>query len=859
MKKRMLLIPLLFGMFLSACGGGGDGKSDFTGVEFASATYTYDGNPHILGKVTGVPEGTTITYTGRNEYVNAGTYNASAKLVKEGYHDKTLNATLTINKANISATLASEEFSYDGSGHSLEVEGDLPTGAQVSYSGNGPHTDAGTYPVRATVTAPNHNDLVLNANLVIAKVPFSGITFESRTFEYDGTTHSIQITGTLPTTASVTYSSDVQGVTNSASDIGTYNVTATITDLNHITLDLTATLKIKTNDEERLMMWSDDTLYFQNALDDNKLYVYNSGTEQMAKANLGAVKYMDNRGSDKITFTTNALITGSIGEATYDSNTNKVSRSSIISAKANSAYVYSSNIVYYAINGLINGEPGVYKADLSGDEAVITRLYDGKASHLTYMNMGGGTDRLYFIDEANGDTLCYVPVSGGTKVQCSSDKIVNLYKDGDILFYTVNKLLGNYIESRHKNGTTHKITSDAGIDMCVISGYLYYINADILTSLIQGEGIYKVNAYPVGDNSSSGTKIVDGEDGLCSLCSDGTYIYYYDMNGYKLVKANTSGTFIKDLLEGFVKPDDPTPMTLGGDLGVYNGVLYYIDVWDNKTLHYYNPNNQSNVRLTADKVDNFTIEGDYVYMNSVSWVVNNDTYRFNALTGVLENINNNSGQDFVIHNGYVYYARDNGLGVRTAIHRTNLSTLEDEEVYTKGVSNLRLVDNKLCFIDGYQIFAMDLTTLETTELTPGGKSVHTDAFDTDGTSIYYRDQYNFGYALKRLAKYNLRNDTKTIMVVADTDPIVIYYHDGYVYYYNDISNDSKDGLYRVRSDVTEETTPTSILPCDSTYYAETIEFIGNKLYFLNYHSAVTSADSHIYEMPITGGNPSLIA
>lgn len=143
MKKKLLfLVPALLGMFLSACntsssssttsGGGSDlEKSEFTGVTFESASYVYDGHPHILDEVSGAPENTTIAYTGRNEYTNVGTYNASAKLVKEGYNDKTLNATLTITPATFTGySYESKSVKYDGAEHinDIQLVGTFPWG-----------------------------------------------------------------------------------------------------------------------------------------------------------------------------------------------------------------------------------------------------------------------------------------------------------------------------------------------------------------------------------------------------------------------------------------------------------------------------------------------------------------------------------------------------------------------------------------------------------------------------------------------------------------------------------------------------------------------------------------------------------
>ena len=157
MNKKALLIPILLGMFLASCGGGGEApssqpssvepsseptpssesssedpsKENFTNVFFDSASYTYDGESHILNEVRGAPEGTTITYTGREAKTNIGTYNASAKLVKEGYNDKTLSATLTITPATFSGlTYANKSVKYDGAEHinDIQLVGVLPAG-----------------------------------------------------------------------------------------------------------------------------------------------------------------------------------------------------------------------------------------------------------------------------------------------------------------------------------------------------------------------------------------------------------------------------------------------------------------------------------------------------------------------------------------------------------------------------------------------------------------------------------------------------------------------------------------------------------------------------------------------------------
>ena len=250
MKKTFAIaltsLALMLTGFVTSCGGnGGDtpptpptpSKEDFKNVYFDDVTVTYDGLEHILGNVRGAPLGTTITYIGKEAHIDVGSYEATALLVKEGFNDKTLKATLTINKASFeNITFADASFEYDGAAHSIYVTG-APSFATVTYSNNG-KTDIGTYTVTATISATNYVALTKTATLRITGKKITGITLEDATFPYDGKSHSLTISGELPNGVSVTYTN------NGKTDSGTYTVKATLSGTGYDSLTLTATLTI---------------------------------------------------------------------------------------------------------------------------------------------------------------------------------------------------------------------------------------------------------------------------------------------------------------------------------------------------------------------------------------------------------------------------------------------------------------------------------------------------------------------------------------------------------------------------------------------------------------------------------------
>ncbi|MBR0439379.1 MAG: hypothetical protein IJK27_01280 [Bacilli bacterium] len=253
MKKTLPIILLSLALALTGCVSTGEESrshssenestsveplyKDFENVFFDSKTLIYDGESHILDEVRGAPEGTQITYTGRETHIDVGTYTASALLTKEGYNNKTLTATLTINKASFeNITFSDGTFEYDGQTHSIYVSG-APSFAAVTYSNNG-KTNVGTYTVTATIKATNYETMTKTATLRILGKQITGVTFEDKEFQYDGNSHSLAISGELPSGVSVTYSN------NEKTNSGSYTVTAKLSGTGYESLTLTATLTI---------------------------------------------------------------------------------------------------------------------------------------------------------------------------------------------------------------------------------------------------------------------------------------------------------------------------------------------------------------------------------------------------------------------------------------------------------------------------------------------------------------------------------------------------------------------------------------------------------------------------------------
>jgi len=227
-------------------------------------TCTYDGLSHKISVNEEIPEYLFVSYTYFKddeevlECVDAGKYKVVASFTTNNTNysiPEDVSATLIIEKASLDASMDDMTYLYDGSSKALAINEDISDSFEVSYTykdsdGNIMESlpvNVGSYTVVASFTnkSSNYNDIAsLEASLTIIESSIEGISFNSESFTYDGSSKSIYITGDLPSGVSVTYSG------NGAVNAGSYVVAATLTDSysNYETITICATITIEKAD-----------------------------------------------------------------------------------------------------------------------------------------------------------------------------------------------------------------------------------------------------------------------------------------------------------------------------------------------------------------------------------------------------------------------------------------------------------------------------------------------------------------------------------------------------------------------------------------------------------------------------------
>ena len=129
-------------------------------------------------------------------------YQEGEHTITASYGGQSCTFKISVKRAAFGELRFSENtvFTYDGNSHTVEVEGDLPANAVITYPSGNSFVNAGTYDVTAIVSCDGYVSQKLSTTVKIerAKYDMSGVSFDSKEIVYDGATHSIEISGTLP-------------------------------------------------------------------------------------------------------------------------------------------------------------------------------------------------------------------------------------------------------------------------------------------------------------------------------------------------------------------------------------------------------------------------------------------------------------------------------------------------------------------------------------------------------------------------------------------------------------------------------------------------------------------------------------
>lgn len=261
MKKTILLAVFLLVVLLAVCGCTNDRR--VTAIEIKD--YTVDQVVEMqVGDFDYAKYTLVVTYaSGETEEIamTEDMFSAQDRMLffKEGEH------TVNVTYAKVSAQMKiavkrhvftdltlpeSITFLYDGTEHKVEVDGELPARARVSYPNGNTFINAGIYDVVAVVSCDGYVTERLSTKVTVERAShdMSGIELVSEEFVYDGTPHMLSILGTLPEGISKPIFSIDGKVVENVTDAGIYNVRVSFPNLDanyHPVPDMEATLTIK--------------------------------------------------------------------------------------------------------------------------------------------------------------------------------------------------------------------------------------------------------------------------------------------------------------------------------------------------------------------------------------------------------------------------------------------------------------------------------------------------------------------------------------------------------------------------------------------------------------------------------------
>ncbi len=740
MKKKLLfLVPALLGLFLSACGGGGGSstlsdnhdegasdssglesggdpaETDFTDVTFESASYVYDGQPHVLAEVTGAPENTTITYIGRNEYTDVGTYNASAKLIKEGYNDKTLNATLTITPAAFAGYIyESKSVKYDGAEHinDIQLVGTFPQGTttrETVKNSNGETVtsaiDVGTYTYTCVVSNGNYNTLTLNAALTIKAQKKDMPVFAAS----DGTVYFANglHNGYLYSLSAgelklIDYCSPKEFNKYSASSVAFIAGSTLLNSVKQVSGGSASVLYTDSNIDD-FVKQSDSVYYYScNALKTAKSGIYKVDATDSSNEPV-VTKVFEGRSDNLAIYGGDLYFTnGNDHNYLYRINLSSGATSLVMEERVHE-FTINSDKLYCTVNGLLNDYIGYL--DLSGSATEPTKLTNAAGEFLTVKNgylYYNYTDLFSAINDS---------VKGIWRINtCGGEPEQLLANDGVNGFDVESSTSLVYVDSTNLHLCRYNTSTKASTDL--LSGFV----APESTPLNTG-----------GQTISLGTKT------YYLNMHAGKTLYCYDESSKKSSQLTTNKV---------------------EDFYIYNGIMYFnqVTMLVNNDLYAVNLAMGGEAeKLNSNDVRNMVSDGTYLYATHYNWAGAAGGISRMRLDGseYVKFSEVNGAKNLTIKDGKLYYincttGQDNGYIEYVTL--SDITSATDDLASTRLSSNIKNV--KQFVFDGNNIFyiynGMIDNSVRRTDFTSLGEGTKLASSKTnpneillDGSYVYY--------------------------------------------------------------------------------------------------------------------------
>ena len=764
-------------------------KKKFESIQFSDMTVLFDGKEHQLEEAKGYPEGTSVTYTGRDSYIDVGNYKATVKLVKDGYEDYETSATLTILPIEYSSiSFDSKSVTYDGSDHINDVQlvGFLPEGTTTTKtikdeSGNSVTSaiQVGKYYYTISLHNKNYKDMTLSATLTIngTKKDTPLVHVGDTTYFANGLDHYYlyrYVDGSVSKVDSTT-PKKLKKLSSSALSISNSLFTSSAKEIQSSTANVLYTDSIITD----FVKYSDTIYYYsKNALSESDSGIYKVTTYDTTEGKEPAVEKVFNGKSDKLALNGDYLYfeNKSQDDHIFKMNLSSKTTTLVLNQKVHE-YVISNNYLYCTVNGTLNDYIG--KVNLSSTSTEAEKMTNAAGENLVVSNgylYYNYTDLYGSIDESQ---------KGIWKINVNNDNTTQILSSSRInAFDVVSSDSLVYIDSNTLHLNTYAITSKT--------------NTDLMSSFVPVEDV------PINMGGKS------------AVYND--RIYYLDMyRGKTLNCYDPKSQTLTQLTDNKVM-----------DFSIIGDTLYFNQVTNltNNDLYSVNlKNGGETTKLSTNDMRNIISDGTYLYGTHYNfWGVSGGIFRM-KLDGT----------------EYVKFSEVNGA--------KNFA-IKDEKLYfincTTGQDNGDIQYYNLSDIKS------DSDDLKANELPKTNKIENVKQFIFEGDTIYYIYEgtvYNF---IARSSMTTMEEGVKLANKECAPKEMMIVNDDIYYYSYAKTATD-KAGLYKVnKNNTAADTDITLLLNCDSTYYCSALSYLSDKIYFLNYSFIlkVGFGNAHFYEFDI---------